>query len=71
VVLGFQVPASLLAVLLSGASPTRLWTAIALTYAVSGVVYVLVFRFVRWMSASAAAPRALSAAKSTGEGVAA
>lgn len=51
VVLAFQVPASLLAVLLPGGSLTRLWTAIAVTYVVSGVAYALVFRFVKWMDA--------------------
>jgi putative MATE family efflux protein len=49
VVLAFQVPASLMAVLLPGASLPRLWTAIAITYCVSGVVYAIVFRFIRWM----------------------
>lgn len=51
VVLAFQVPASLAAVWLSGSSLPRLWTAIAVTYGVSAIVYALVFRFVGWMDA--------------------
>jgi putative MATE family efflux protein len=53
VVLAFQVPASLLAVLLPGASLERLWMAIAATYVVSGVAYVIVFKYAGWMSAMA------------------
>lgn len=51
IVLAMQVPASLLAVLLPGASLERLWTAIAITYVASGIAYGIVFRFVRWMDA--------------------
>jgi len=57
VVLGFQIPACLLAVLLDGATLPRLWTAVALTYAVSGVVYILVFRTTGWMRSADARAR--------------
>lgn len=43
-----QIPVCVLAMLLPGATPARLWAMIALSYAVSGVVYLVVFRFVRW-----------------------
>jgi len=52
VVLGFQIPASLLAVLLPAPTLPRLWTAVALTYAVSGVVYAVVFRVTGWMKSA-------------------
>jgi Na+-driven multidrug efflux pump len=56
VILAFQLPASLWAVLAPGATPGRLWAAVAATYVVSGVAYLVVFRFVPW--ARAAQPRA-------------
>jgi putative MATE family efflux protein len=52
VVVGFQVPASLLAVLLPGATLERLWVSITATYIVSGIAYLLVFRLVGWMEAA-------------------
>lgn len=48
VVLGFQIPVCTLAVRLAGATPERLWAAVAATYVLSGVVYLLVFRLARW-----------------------
>jgi len=48
----------LLAVLLPGATLPRLWTAVALTYAVSGVVYVIVFRGAGWIKSAEAQARA-------------
>lgn len=51
VVVGIQVPASILAVTLSGATESRLWAAVAGAYVISGIAYALVFRFVRWTSA--------------------
>jgi Na+-driven multidrug efflux pump len=59
VVVVFQIPACVLAVALRGASLDRLWTMVALTYAVSGAAYLLVFRFARWIdrgTASAVPP---------------
>jgi len=35
-------------VLLEGATPARLWWAVALTYAVSGLVYLFVYRSPSW-----------------------
>jgi Na+-driven multidrug efflux pump len=58
VVLGFQIPACLLAVRIPGATLPRLWTVVALTYAVSGVVYVVVFQAARWMRSAEGRPRA-------------
>lgn len=59
VVLLVQIPACAAAVLLPNASLGRLWTAVAATYAVSGVVYLVVYRLAPWMKRAlgeAAAP---------------
>jgi Na+-driven multidrug efflux pump len=52
VIVGFQLPACVLAVTLPGATMTRLWVAVAATYAISGVAYALVFRFWPWARAT-------------------
>lgn len=57
VVLAFQLPASVLAVTLPGATLSRLWLAVAATYAVSGVTYLFVFRLAPWMKAAERARR--------------
>ncbi len=49
VVLLVQIPACSAAVLLPNASLGRLWTAVAATYAVSGGVYLVVYRLAPWM----------------------
>jgi putative MATE family efflux protein len=54
VVLGFQLPACIAAVLASGATLERLWLALAATYGISGVAYVAVFQLVPWMRAASA-----------------
>jgi putative MATE family efflux protein len=51
-VLGFQLPACITAVLLEHPTPPRLWLAVTATYALSGVVYLLVFRLSRWTESS-------------------
>jgi putative MATE family efflux protein len=59
VVLLVQLPACAAAVLLPGESLERLWAAVAVTYAVSGAVYLAVYRVAPWMKgalAGAAAP---------------
>lgn len=48
IVAGCQLPVSLLAVALPGATLGRLWIAVAATYVISGIAYLLVFRLVRW-----------------------
>jgi putative MATE family efflux protein len=48
VIVGFQLPASVLAAALAGGSLDRLWGAVAATYAISGVIYLVVFRFASW-----------------------
>ena len=53
VIAGFQLPASLFAVLLDGATPARLWAAVAATYAISGLVYLGVFKVAPWTKAAA------------------
>lgn len=60
VILGVQLPASLIAVLPSDADMTKLWVAVAATYVVSGLTYVLVFRFSPWTKASAEGPSSVS-----------
>jgi putative MATE family efflux protein len=52
VVLAFQLPASILAVTMPGATLERLWLAVAATYAVSGVTYLFVFQLAPWMRAA-------------------
>jgi putative MATE family efflux protein len=52
VVLGFQLPACALAALLPHPTLTRLWMAVALTYAFSGAAYIVVFHAARWMRAA-------------------
>jgi multidrug resistance protein, MATE family len=52
VILAVQVPASLLAVLLPGATPSRLWWAVAATYWISGAVYAGVYRLSGWARAA-------------------
>jgi Na+-driven multidrug efflux pump len=54
VVLGVQIPACVAAVMLPGATLHRLWMAVAIAYALSGIVYVAVFRRARWMEAAPA-----------------
>jgi Na+-driven multidrug efflux pump len=49
VVMLVQVPACAAAVLLPNESLGRLWAAVTLTYAVSGTVYLVVYRVVPWM----------------------
>jgi Na+-driven multidrug efflux pump len=56
VVLLVQIPACAAAVLLPNESLARLWAAVTLTYAVSGAVYLLVYRLVPWMTAVEASP---------------
>jgi putative MATE family efflux protein len=61
VIVAFQIPASVLCVMMPGATPERLWAAVAATYALSAVVYLLVYRFAAWTERaavlSATAPR--------------
>ncbi len=57
VILGFQLPASLAAIALPGATLERLWIAVGATYAISGATYLVVFRVAPWMRASERAPR--------------
>lgn len=52
VILAVQLPASLVAVLAPGASMTRLWLAVAATYAISGIAYLFVYRWVPWAKAA-------------------
>jgi putative MATE family efflux protein len=52
VIVGFQVPACVLAVLLPGAELTTLWKAVAITYVVSGVTFLAVYRFVPWIKSA-------------------
>jgi putative MATE family efflux protein len=52
VILAVQLPASLVAVLAPGATPARLWWAVAATYWISGVVYVGVYRWAPWARAA-------------------
>ena len=52
IVLGFQIPACVLVVVLPGATLDRLWTALAATYMISGVAYVVVFKVAPWMRAA-------------------
>lgn len=49
VVLALQMPACVIAVVAPGATIERLWETIAATYFVSGIAYVLVFRYSRWV----------------------
>ena len=51
VILAVQLPASLVAVLLPGATPARLWWAVAATYWISGAVYAAVYRLSPWARA--------------------
>jgi putative MATE family efflux protein len=53
VIVGFQLPASLVAVLVTGATPGRLWSAVAATYALSGLLYLVVFKVAPWTKAAA------------------
>ncbi len=55
VVLGFQIPACTVAVLLPNATLTRLWWCVAATYVVSGIVYGCVFAVAPWTQSPAAA----------------
>ena len=43
IVLGLQIPACTAAVLLEHATLSRLWSAVAMTYVVSGIVYLFVY----------------------------
>lgn len=52
IVIGFQIPACVLAVVLPGATLDRLWSALAATYALSGVAYVVVFKVAPWIRAA-------------------
>jgi hypothetical protein len=54
-VLLVQIPACAAAVLLPNESLERLWAAVAVTYAVSGVVYLVVYRVAPWMRSALAA----------------
>lgn len=54
VVLLVQVPACAAAVLLPNESLGRLWAAVAITYAVSGAVYLVVYRVAPWMKGAMA-----------------
>ncbi len=49
VVLLVQIPACAAAVLLPDASLGRLWAAVTVTYVVSGLVYLVVYRLAPWM----------------------
>ena len=51
-----QIPASVAAVLLASESLERLWQAVALTYGVSGIVYLGVYRLAPWMRGALTAP---------------
>jgi putative MATE family efflux protein len=48
IVVGLQIPACTAAVLLSGATMPRLWWAVAMTYLISGVAYLVVFWRAPW-----------------------
>jgi Na+-driven multidrug efflux pump len=52
IVLGFQIPACVLAVVLPGATLDRLWSALAATYMISGAAYVVVFKVAPWIRAA-------------------
>ena len=54
VVLLVQVPACAAAVLLPNESLGRLWAAVTITYAVSGAVYLVVYRVAPWMKGAMA-----------------
>ena len=58
VVLLVQIPGCAAAVLLPTASLGRLWAAVAATYAVSGMVYLVVYRLAPWMKGALAAEAA-------------
>ena len=58
VVAAVQIPACAAAVLLPGESLGRLWAAVTLTYAVSGAVYLLVYRLAPWMKGALRQPSA-------------
>ena len=52
IVLGVQIPACIVAVI-HQPTLTKLWIAVAVAYAISGVTYVLVFRLAPWVRAAA------------------
>jgi putative MATE family efflux protein len=58
VVVLVQIPACAAAVLLPNKSLERLWAAVAVTYAASGVVYLVVYRVAPWMRSALAGKRA-------------
>ena len=54
-VVGFQIPACVLAILIGHPTPERLWVMVTVSYVASAIVYVLVFRFARWEDAASRA----------------